>query len=126
MSAPDVTKPAELPPLTEAEIAEIEGHANAATPAWTLALHIDEPRAIVSADDMSVSLLALDRDGMAIFDRVEDARFAVEAREIVPRLLADLRRAHARIAELEAQIAATAEAHREDQRRADELAGVPG
>lgn len=48
------------------------------------------------------------------------------ASEDAGRLLSDLRRAHARIADLEAQIAATAEAHREDQRRVDELAGVPG
>lgn len=57
----------------------------AASPAWVQAHHIDEPRAIVSADDMTRSLLALDRDGMAIFDRVEDARFAVAARDGWPR-----------------------------------------
>ena len=95
-----MAKPAELPPLTEAEIAEIEGRRRA---------HEAEIRGCLCTDCVP-----------------NLATLFTEASEDAGRLLTDLRRAHARIAELEAQIAATAEAHREDQRRADELAGVPG
>lgn len=75
--------------------------ARKATPAWTQALHIDEPRALVSADDMNRSLLGLDRDGMAIFDRAEDARFAAEARDGWPRDAARVAALCARVTALE-------------------------
>jgi hypothetical protein len=77
----------------------------AATPDWTQAHHIDEPRAVVSLDDMNLSLLALDRDGMAIFDRVEDARFAVAARTGWPRDAARVAALVDRVAALEAHVA---------------------
>ena len=51
--------------------------------------------------------------------REEDAAFIEAARSDVPQLVAEVRR-------LRAEIEATAEMHREDQRRRDELASVPG
>lgn len=86
----------------------------AASPAWVQAHHIDEPRAIVSADDMTRSLLALDRDGMAIFDRVEDARFAVAARDGWPRDAARVGVLCAEVERLSAEVA-------RERGRADEV-----
>ncbi len=72
-------------------LAEIMALADAATPGpWLQAHHIGEPRALVSERDKSLSLLALDRDGMAIVDSEADARFIVAAREIVPAMAAEL------------------------------------
>lgn len=77
-------------PLTETEERQFEDITNAATPQWIQPLD-DEPRAIVSALRPRASLLALDVDGMAIFDRSADATFAVRAREYVPRMFVGLR-----------------------------------
>lgn len=55
-----------------------------ASPEWIQAAHIGEPRAIVSAPRRMENLLGLDSDGMAIFQRAEDAHFAAAARTDVP------------------------------------------
>lgn len=60
----------------------------AATPDWRQAKHVGEPRAIVSDGAMDVSLIGLDRDGMAVFGREDDAAIAVAARNALPALLA--------------------------------------
>lgn len=52
----------------------------------------EEPRAIVSAESPLTSLLAIDRDGMAIFATEADATFTVAARADLPASLAALGR----------------------------------
>lgn len=59
---------------------ELARAASAASPGPWLQPLEDEQRAIVSAERPTLSLLGLDRDGMAIFDREADAKFVVVAR----------------------------------------------
>jgi hypothetical protein len=73
--------------VTTDEIRALREMEKAATPDWKQALHIDEPRALVSAANPMVSLLGLDRDDMAIFDRAEDCAVAVALRNSAPALL---------------------------------------
>jgi len=85
--------------LSEQRLAEIEARVSAASAGpWMQAHHIDEPRAIVPRSRPNHSLLAVDRDGMAIFDRAEDAAFTVAAREDIPALVAEVRRLRAEAA----------------------------
>lgn len=58
-----------------------------ATPDWIQAVHVEEPRAIVSIHTTRESLLAVDADGMAIFDRPADAAVACAARNALVPLL---------------------------------------
>lgn len=54
----------------------------------TWATHDEVPRAIVSMDDPDMSLLAIDRDGMAVFDKTNDAEGVVALVNAAPALLA--------------------------------------
>lgn len=56
----------------------------AATPQWRQAHHVGEPKGIYAAATPRDSLLGLDRDGMAIFGREEDAHAAVSAVNALP------------------------------------------
>lgn len=182
MSAPvQASEGAELPPLTEAELAAIEAREKAAT-AGPWAFDNDKMRGdeIRHGDDVVLRSTMPWHDVTDIECAEADRAFIAAARTDVPRLLADLRavkrerdvaratsaRLNARaqaaegvilraglgddfenvdparlltaiteratsmatgtIRKLEAEIEAMKEAHREDQRRADELAGVPG
>lgn len=53
---------------------------------WIQATHIDEPRAICTAERPQESVLGVDGDGMAIFPHVDDAAFVVLAHQMVPKL----------------------------------------
>lgn len=80
-----------MDPLTDSELDEIGRVEQAATKGpWCQAIHVNEPRALVSSMKMGTSLLSIDLDGMAIVDRAEDAQFIVVARNILPRLLAEV------------------------------------
>ena len=69
----------------------------AATRQWRQAHHVGEPRAIYRAKYMDLSLLALDRDGMAIFAREADAAAAVNAVNRLPVYIADAEEMERRI-----------------------------
>lgn len=53
---------------------------DAASSDWHQGHHVGEPRAICAASDMGMSLLGLDKDGMAIFMSEKDAAAAVTGR----------------------------------------------
>lgn len=78
----------------------------AATRDWRQGHHVGEPKAICAASDLTSSLLGLDRDGMAIFARAEDAAAAVHAVNRLPVYVAALDEIEQRIATL-TQIANT-------------------
>jgi hypothetical protein len=66
---------------------ETKAHGERATPGpWLQATHVGEPRALVAQHDMRASLLALDRDGMAIVGTVLDAVAIAHARTAAPAL----------------------------------------
>lgn len=69
----------------------------AATPVWKQ--QVDCDLCAVSTGG-AWNLLGLDKDGMAVFDRAEDATFACSARQNMPRLLAEVRRQKKEIAAL--------------------------
>jgi hypothetical protein len=70
---------------------EAKARAAAATEdPWLQGFHVGEPRAIVAAHEEDVSLLALDRDGMAVMSKAVDAAFVVAARRDVPELADDV------------------------------------
>lgn len=81
--------------ISDEKLAELERLEREATPNWQQATHIDEPRALVSADRPMVSLLGLDRDGMAIFEDAEDCAVAVAARNALSDLVRELRQLRA-------------------------------
>lgn len=84
---------------------EIEGRAAKATAGpWLQAVHVDEPRALVSITNMQRSLLALDSDDMAIVGTEADAAFIAHARADIPDLLAWGRAAEERAAHAEAEM----------------------
>jgi hypothetical protein len=72
--------------LLEERARELAAVVAEATPGSWLQPLEDEQRAIVSSRDPDASLLGLDRDGMAIFYREEDATFVVVARSSAPTL----------------------------------------
>lgn len=71
----------------------------AASPQWRQAHHVGEPKGIYAAAKPRDSLLGLDRDGMAIFSRVEDARAAVNAVNGLPHYIDALNEIEERIRE---------------------------
>lgn len=98
-----------MPTLTKEQRDAIRARVDAATKGpWLQAHHVDEPRALIAADRPAESLLALDRDGMAIMDKVADAAFIASARSDVPALLDDLDAAEREIETLRAVAAAWA------------------
>lgn len=83
--------------MDDQRMAEIRARCEAATPGakgggWATGEHVGEPRALCPFPGGMHSLLALDKDGMAIFARAEDAVFAAHARKDVPELLAEVTR----------------------------------
>jgi hypothetical protein len=73
----------------ESLIARLRHIESKATPGeWIQGHHVGEPRAITTKAAPDTSLLAVDGDGMAIFDRAENAALAVAARNALPTLLA--------------------------------------
>lgn len=70
----------------------IEARAEAATPGpWVQGHHVQEPRALCPRDNMFMSLLGLDKDGMAIVAEEADAAFIAHARADVPALVKRVR-----------------------------------
>lgn len=76
----------DLPADVLAYVVEVETRASAATHGPWIQPLSDEPRAIVSVDNPAHSLLGLDVDGMAVFERERDAQFIANARVDVPAL----------------------------------------
>lgn len=63
-----------------------------ATPGpWQDGSHVQEPRAIVAADEPDTSLLGLDRDDMAIFMKKADAACCVTLHNAAPDLIAEVK-----------------------------------
>lgn len=75
---------------------------------WMQATHIEEPRAIVACARRNHSLLGIDRDGMAVFDRADDAAFVVRAVNVHDDLLAVAKAARDYLATWPAGLAPTA------------------
>jgi hypothetical protein len=75
---------------------------------WGTGEHVDEPRAVCKEPQGFDNLLALDKDGMAIFERAVDAAFVVDVRNGLLAALCDaLEAEHRRATEADACIAAT-------------------
>lgn len=110
--------------MTLDEIKKDKAICEAATPEWRQAHHVREPKGITSARDMGMSLLALDRDGMAIFDREADACAAVNAVNRLPVYIAEAEESQRRLAEVKdaadkAEIAARRHAEMSEQAGAE-------
>lgn len=88
-------------PISEQELAGMDLICRAATPVWNQPF-AEDLRAVSKGDEWS--LLALDKDDMAVFDLPEDATFACSARQNMPRLIAEVRRQREEIAALEQQL----------------------
>lgn len=74
---------------------------------WGTGEHVDEPRAVCKEPQGFDNLLALDKDGMAIFERAVDAAFVVDVRNGLLAALCDaLEAEHRRAVEAEANLRA--------------------
>ena len=99
----DVAASAAPAPLTEAELAEIEGREKMATPGpWAWSNDASRGAELRSGDDAILWSTMLYYDTTDIEGGAGDEAFIAAARSDVPRLLVDLRRAQKRIADLEA------------------------
>lgn len=73
----------------------------AATQQWRQGRHVGEPKAICSASSPLDSLLSLDKDGMAVFLKEEDAEAAVACVNRLPVYVKNVDRTERRIESLE-------------------------
>lgn len=88
------------------DLGAIEAIDKARTPDdWMQGHHVGEPKAICPASAPRTSLLGLDVDGMAIFDREADAAFVVMASKKIGPLCEALREQDDVITKLEAEVA---------------------
>ncbi len=96
-------------PDIQALLSRARGQLAEITPGpWGTGEHVDEPRAVCKEPQGLDNLLALDKDGMAIFERAVDAAFVVDVRNGLLAALCDaLEAEHQRAAEAQAAIAAT-------------------
>lgn len=81
---------------------------------WLTGDHVGEPRALCAAATPLDSLLGLDRDGMAIVDRKEDAAFIVGARNDMADMLAKIEALTAAVVDANARAMECAAEHHDE------------
>ena len=110
---------------TKERHAEARARCEAATKGpWITGEHIGEPRALCRADDPTMSLLGVDRDGLAIVytetraQSAKDAALIAHARADLPDALAEIERLTAEVARL------AADHHQQSIATNDALVGI--